>query len=133
MSAFTLDASVDTVAVAVPDACGRLIGKRLTRLAWEDVLESGELAMPDFHLITDAANHPMPGFAITGRHTGFRNGALRPDVSSVRRLAWDEATALVVCDPHHPDGRPAEVAPRWILRRQLERLAERGLTAAAAT
>jgi glutamine synthetase len=133
MRAFALDPTVDTVAVAVPDACGRLIGKRLTRLAWNAVLEAGEIPMPDFHLITDTANHPIPGLAVTGVHTGFRNGALRPDASSVRQLAWDEATALVLCDAHHPDGRPAEMAPRWILQRQVDRLAERGLEATAAT
>lgn len=124
---------LDTVALAVPDLAGRLIGKRLTLTAWQAVVEEGAFTMPDFHLVTDGDNQPVPGLAVTGLHTGFRNGVLRPDMSTMRPLPWDERTAIVVCDAWHADGSPAEMAPRWILRRQLERLAARGLSAECAT
>ena len=124
---------LDTVAIAVPDACSRLIGKRLTIDAWERVRAHGSIPMPDFHLITDIENAPVSGLDATGVQNGFRNGLLRPDMGSWRELPWDEGTATVMCDAYDPDDQPAERAPRWVLRRQLERLAARGLVASGAT
>jgi len=124
---------VATVAVAVPDAAGRLIGKRLTVENWERVRETGEFSMPDFHLITDIENSPIPGMHAAGVQNGFRDGLLRPDMSSWRNLPWNEDTGLVICDAYDAVGAPAECAPRWVLRRQVERLAARGMLAGAAS
>src|SRR5579862_3441953 len=104
---------VDTVAVAVPDAFGRLIGKRLTYEAWQRVANDGVVPMPEFHLITDAENLPVDGSPVTGVQNGFRNGLLAPDRATERRLPWDEATTIVICDALDPRGQPAEAAPRW--------------------
>jgi glutamine synthetase len=123
---------LETIALAVPDNIGRLIGKRIPAERYEEVTRSG-LSMPDFHLVTGVKNTPIEGLAVTGAHTGFRNGVLRPDESTLRLLPWHEATALVLCNPYDPDGRPSEVAPRWVLRRQLERLGALGLEARCAT
>jgi glutamine synthetase len=126
-------ADIDTIALAVPDAAGRLIGKRLTAAAWERVRADGEFSMPDFHLVTDADNVPIPDLPAAGLHNGFRNGRLRPDPASWRELPWSDRTGLVICDALDADGAPAERAPRWILRRQIQRLAERGITAGTAS
>jgi glutamine synthetase len=127
-----LDPDIDTVAVAVPDSAGRLIGKRVTLDTWADVAEAG-ISMPDFHLITDAANVPVTGVAAAGLHVGFRNGTLVPDLATLRRFPWDERTVGVICNAHRPDGSLAEVAPRAILQAQIERLARLGLTANCAS
>jgi glutamine synthetase len=128
-----LRVDVDTVAVAVPDAFGRLIGKRLTYAAWQRAVSAGVLAMPEFHLITDARNVPVSGSPVTGVQNGFRNGLLAPDRSTERRLPWDESTTIVLCDALGPDGQPAEAAPRWVLRRQVERLSALGLSSGFAS
>lgn len=128
-----LPVDVDTVAVAVPDAFGRLIGKRLTYAAWQRAVSAGVLAMPEFHLITDAQNVPVSGSPVTGLQNGFRDGLLAPDRSTERRLPWDESTTIVLCDALGPDGQPAEAAPRWILRRQVERLSALGLSSGFAS
>jgi glutamine synthetase len=122
-----------TVAVAVPDAAGRLIGKRLSADTWARVKEAGWLTMPDFHLITGLENVPLPDLPAAGAHRGFRNGVLRPDLSSLRRLPWNDATDLVLCDAYDTNGVPAEPSPRWVLRRQLERLAAQEIVAGAAS
>ena len=129
----TLDARLgaDTLAVAVPDTIGRLIGKRLPAERYEEVVRDG-LAMPDFHLITAIDNHPQTGLDAAGVHAGFRNGLIRVDEATLRPLPWEPGTALVLGDPYTADGAPALVAPRWVLRRQVERLAELGLTASCA-
>jgi len=49
-----------------------------------------------------------------------------PDVGSYTPLPWKPGVAAVQCDPT-VDGEPWPYAPRVILQRQLDRLAERGL------
>jgi len=127
-----LEDEVDTVAVAVPDATGRLMGKRMTAARYAALAPAG-IAMPSFHLVTSLENVAQEGLAAAGRHTGFRDGLLRPDEATMRLLPWAPRTALVLCDAHGDDGEPAEEAPRWVLRRQIERLAGHGLSARAAT
>lgn len=123
---------VDTIAIGVPDNIGRLIGKRLPAERYDGVVHDG-LALPDFHLVTAIDNHPVPGLDAAGLHKGFRNGVVRVDESTLRTLPWEQATALVIGDPYTAEGTPAEVAPRWVLRRQVERLARLGFTASCAT
>jgi glutamine synthetase len=48
-------------------------------------------------------------------------------------VPWHPGTALVLADVVWHDGAPVGASPRQILRRQLDRLAERGWTANAAT
>jgi glutamine synthetase len=48
-------------------------------------------------------------------------------------VSWHPGTALVLADLAWSDGKPVVASPRQILRRQIERLAERGLTAYAGT
>jgi glutamine synthetase len=124
---------VDTVAVGVPTASGWLMGKRLTYTAWQQTLEAGSLAMPEFHLIVDITGTPVSGLPAAGAHTGWANGLLRPDLGTWRVLPWEPRTALVLGDAYDARGQPAETAPRWILRRQLERLEQLGLTAVGAS
>jgi glutamine synthetase len=123
---------VDTVAFAVPDSTGRLIGKRVPAVRYDEIVRNG-LPMPDFHLVTGIENVPQPGFEVTGQHTGFPNALIKPDESSFRLTPWWPGTALVMCDAIDLDGQPAEVAPRWILRGQVERLAELDLRPSCAT
>lgn len=123
---------IETIAVCVPDNAGRLVGKRVAPRRWPEVLERG-LPMPDFHLVTDLENVPVDGLEVTGSHTGFGNGVLVPDPSTLRRLPWDPTDALALSDPHRPDGAPFEEAPRAVLRAQLVRLAERDFTVSMAS
>ena len=123
---------VDTVALGVPDNIGRLIGKRIPADRYPDLAERG-IPMPDFHLITGIDNEPLEGLAVSGIHLGLRNGVLRPDDRTFRALPWTPGTALVICDAYDVAGNPAEPAPRWVLRRQVERLARSGISARCAT
>jgi glutamine synthetase len=125
-------AGTHTVALGVPDNIGRLIGKRVPADRYEDLAERG-MPMPDFHLATGIDNEPIEGLAASGFHLGLRNGVLRPDGRTLRRLPWAPGTALVICDAYDVEGNAAEPAPRWVLRRQVERLERAGLSARCAT
>jgi glutamine synthetase len=50
-------------------------------------------------------------------------------MDTLRLVPWQEGTALVTCDLVWEDGSPVVASPRQILKRQLERLSERGLEA----
>jgi glutamine synthetase len=116
----------------VPDYYGRLIGKRLSSAMWDTARRDG-LSLPDFHLITGADNAPIAGLEATGLARGFPNGLVRADMDSFRPLAWEARTALVIGDVYASDGAPAEVAPRWVLRRQVDALTDRAFTTSVAT
>lgn len=130
-SAVSLDGA-HTVALGVPDNIGRLIGKRVPAERYLELAERG-LPMPDFHLATGIDNEPIEGVAVSGTHLGLRNGMLLPDDDTLRRLPWSPGTALVICDAYDADGNVTEEAPRWVLRRQVERLGRFGLSARCAT
>jgi glutamine synthetase len=54
-----------------------------------------------------------------------------PDPVTFRIIPWDiagEKVAMMFCDITHPDGRPYEGDPRWILRKNLKRLKDKGWT-----
>lgn len=111
----------DTVAVCVPDNAGRLIGKRIPAGRWPDILADG-LPMPNFHLITGIENQPLDGLGVTGLHSGFPNGILRPRPETLCRPTWEPSSAFVLSDVEDAEGQTVEQAPRSILKRQVARL-----------
>ncbi len=125
-------AQCDLVAVATPDNCGRLIGKRRPIADWSKLRSQG-LASPDFHLITGPENRPLDGFAVAGEHKGFQNGTLMPAANAGFLAPSEPRTAIVIADALDAQGRAFEEAPRRILARQVERLARHGVTALVAT
>ena len=122
----------DTVLVCMVDMQGRLVGKRLTA---RHVLEDGEAEVHacDYLLGVDTEMVPIPGLAATGWDRGFGDFSIRPDPSTARMLPWQPGTLLVLGDPVDAEGRPVPHAPRAMLRRQVERLAQAGLVATMAS
>src|SRR5438270_4864966 len=114
------DGQVDTVIVAISDLQGRLMGKRLTGPYFLDHVDEG-LHACDYLLAMDVDNEPLPGFSFTGWGSGYGDMHGRPDLRTLRRIPWLEKTALVLCDVETMDGRPVGIAPRQVLRRQVER------------
>lgn len=125
--------SVEEVIVAVPDLQGRLQGSRLSvPFFLNEVAEQGFGACI-YLLASDVEMGTGPGYAIDAWQSGFGDFVLRPDPGTLRTLPWDPGSALILADVVWPDGELVEVAPRQVLRTQLDRLAERGLTAFAGT
>ena len=40
----------------------------------------------------------MPGYALASWERGYGDFGLQPDLETLRRIPWHEATALVLCD-----------------------------------
>ena len=75
--------------------------------------------------------NPVPGYAMSSWERGYGDFVFMPDLATLRRIPWLEGTAMVQCDLLWHDGSPVAASPRQVLRRQLERLAERGWSAYA--
>ena len=129
------DGEVDTVLCAVPDLWGRLVGKRVTARTFRRVLDDGGGLNASLYLFTvDMDMEPLPGFALSDWDRGFQDFAMVPDLSTLRVVPWLDRTVLVLCDAViERTGEPVEVAPRQILKRQIRRAAERGLSVKCAS
>jgi glutamine synthetase len=125
--------TVDTVLLCLTDMQGRLMGKRLTAQHFlAGVAEHGAEAC-NYLLAVDVDMNTVEGYALASWERGYGDFEMRPDLSTLRPVPWHEATAMCLADLHWHDGAAVAPSPRQILRRQLERLAERDLAAFAAT
>ena len=117
---------VDTVLTVVPDTFGRLMGKRVVgRHFLDSVADEGVHAC--IYLFTcDMEMEPLPGFKLTSWERGYGDMKLVPDYGTLRLIPWLSKTALVICDVYTEEGEPIEEAPRWMLKRQIERAAKQG-------
>jgi glutamine synthetase len=119
------EGSIDTVVVAFTDMQGRLMGKRVDAEFFvdENVGETGVEGC-NYLLALDMEMDPKPGYSIANWESGYGDFLLQPDLATLRRIPWLEATALVLCDVFWHDGTPVAPSPRQVLKRQVERAAE---------
>jgi glutamine synthetase len=123
-----LDDDIDTVLTVFPDLQGRLVGKRVTRHYFEDHVAGDGVHACNYLLAVDVDMNPLPGYEFASWDEGYGDVKAVPDMRTLRRIPWLEATALVMCDLVDEDtGGPIEVSPRQILRRQVERAADAGV------
>jgi glutamine synthetase len=127
------DHAIDTVQIGAPDMLGRLVGKRFTGECFARDLTRGTTHGCNYLFAVDMEMEPQNGFRLANWDAGFGDFEMRPDFSAITLLPWETASALVLADFHHHDGRRVEQAPRTILQRQLEQLAARGWRASGAT
>lgn len=118
---------IDTIIMAGVDLQGRMYGKRL----------AGATFLKHFHggINTCACNFGwdmdlilIPGMEFTGWHTGYQDMKCLPDYNTIRIYPWFEKTAVVLCDTCDEDDKLIEIAPRTILRRQIEKCEKAGFT-----
>jgi glutamine synthetase len=124
---------IDTVLIALTDMQGRLQGKRLTaRHFVEEVAEHGAEGC-NYLLAVDVEMNPVDGYAMSSWERGYGDFSLRPDLSTLRPVPWQEGTVMVLCDLSWEDGSDVVASPRQVLRAQLARLEQRGWSANAGT
>ncbi|HEY6568068.1 MAG TPA: glutamine synthetase family protein [Actinomycetota bacterium] len=120
------EAGIRTVIVTSADVTGRLVGKRFDVTVFRRLIHEG-VSLSSCVLGWDMDQWPGPVQSYTGHHTGWHDVRLVPDLDTLRPAAWMDATAICIAD-FVEMGRDdlVEVAPRTILRRQIERLAAAG-------
>ena len=124
---------IDTVVVAFPDMQGRLIGKRFQAGFFLDGAYE-ETHGCDYLLADDIDMEPVPGYAVASWEKGYGDFVMKPDLSTLRRIPWLPATALVLCDVlDHHHHEPLAHGPRAILRKQIARLADKKMSSRMAS
>ena len=126
------DGSIDTVLVCLVDMQGRLMGKRFHAQAF---VESGhaETHCCTYLLATDLEMATPDGYASTGWEQGYGDYTMKPDLDTLRPVPWLEGTAMVLCDVLNHHHKPITHSPRAMLKKQIARLSEMGLSATMAT
>ncbi|MGP3935911.1 glutamine synthetase family protein [Nonomuraea sp. KM88] len=124
---------IDTVLLAIADMQGRLQGKRLSaRYFLDEVLHHGSEGC-NYLLAVDVDMNTVAGYAMSSWERGYGDFVMKPDLTTLRRVPWQEGTALLMADLTWEDGGDVPPSPRQVLRRQLARLSERGLAAYVGT
>ena len=127
------DGSIDTVLLVFADMQGRLQGKRLVGKHFvEEVLEHDAEAC-NYLLAVDVDMNTVEGYTMSSWSTGYGDFVMKPHLETLRPVPWHEKTAMCMADLVWHDESPVVASPRQILRGQLDRLAERGWSALAAT
>ncbi|WP_105424265.1 glutamine synthetase family protein [Neorhizobium tomejilense] len=127
------DGRIDTIIAAQVDMQGRLMGKRFQA---EYFVESAyqETHSCNYLLATDIEMETISGYKATSWEQGYGDYTMKPDLATLRKLPWLEGTALVLCDvlDHHTHADVPH-SPRAVLKRQVQRLADMGMSAFMAT
>ena len=124
---------VDTVILAITDMQGRLQGKRLDASFFAAEIAGGAVEGCSYVLASDVEMRTVDGFALTSWEHGYGDLAFKSDFSTIRLVPWHEKTAIVFADVETVAGEPVAVSPRQILKRQTDRLADRGWTGVTGT
>jgi len=127
------DGTIDTVIVAFTDMQGRLVGKRASARLFKEEISSHGAECCNYLLAVDVEMNTVDGYRISSWEKGYGDMAMIPDLSTLRLVPWIPGTALVMADLTWLDERPVDPAPREILKRQIARLADRGLIAYVGT
>ncbi len=129
LRALVADGSVTTVINAICDMQGRLMGKRISGDYFVDhCLDGGGTHCCGYLLGTDMEMTTPDGYALMNWESGYGDWLARPDFGTLRPIPWLERTALALADAvDEATGMLVPVAPRTILRRQIERAAALGL------
>jgi len=133
LKALVRKGQIDTVLCVFPDMAGRLMGKRMTGRFFIDEVLANAMHACAYLLTVDMEMEPLPGFATASWASGYQDMKAIPDLSTLRLIPWLEKTALVLCDLVTEEGKPVEVSPRQILKRQIARATKLGLRAKMAS
>ena len=126
--------SIESVVVGFTDHYGRTMGKRFDADFFLDSCADDGTHACDYLLTVDMEMEPVRGYAYANWEKGYGDVHLVPDLATLREAAWTTGTAFVLCDViDDASHEPVAVAPRSILKAQIEALAAHGFSAAAAS
>ena len=128
------DGTIETVIVGFTDHYGRLMGKRMDAEYYLDTVRKSGTHGCDYLLTTDMEMEPVPGYRYANWERGYGDFHLVPDPTSLRVADWLDKTALVLCDVHDEKTHGlVSVAPRSLLKKQVEAAQAMGLDCSAAS
>jgi glutamine synthetase len=126
------EGAVNTVLTVFPDQQGRLTGKRYTARTFLEQASKGWEAC-NYLLGCDIENEPLEGYALFSWTRGYGDFTIKPDMGTLVVVPWLDRTAMVLGDVLARDRKPLSVAPRQVLKAQVERAAAAGITVQVAS
>ena len=105
------EGEIDTVVLAFTDMQGRLAGKRLSAEFFLDEVAEHYSEGCNYLLAVDVDMNTVDGYAMSSWERGYGDFVLVPDMATLRRVPWQEATALVIADLTWLDGTPVAASP----------------------
>ncbi|HKK21465.1 MAG TPA: glutamine synthetase family protein [candidate division Zixibacteria bacterium] len=111
------EAGVRYIRLCFTDILGKIKGMSITRSEIEQVLEEGQ---------------GFDGSSVEGFARIEESDLMAiPDPLTFRIIPWDiagEKIAILFCDIQNPDGTPYAGDPRWILKKNLQKVQDKGWT-----
>jgi glutamine synthetase len=125
---------IETVITAFPDMYGRLMGKRIAGRYFLDAVAAHGMHACNYLMACDMEMDPIPGYGYTSWDKGYGDFRCVPDFRTLRRASWLDKTALVLCQlTAEDDDQAVEIAPRQVLKRQIDRAHALGFVPMGAT
>ncbi|MBK9746076.1 MAG: glutamine synthetase [Chloroflexi bacterium] len=125
---------VETVVLGFTDHFGRLMGKRIDAEFFIQEIASAGTHACDYLLTTNMEMDPVRGYSFANWEHGYGDFHLVPDLDTLRLATWLDKTAMVLCDVKDEKTHDyIAVAPRSIVRKQLDTAAKSGYQVMAAS
>jgi len=125
---------IETILTVFPDLYGRLVGKRITGDFFLEHTHQQGMHACDYLLTVDMEMDVIEGYQFANWELGYGDFHCLPDFNTLRLVTWLDKSALVMCDLEtEADHQAVAMAPRTMLKSQIERLAEAGYRAKGAS
>lgn len=125
------EGEIDTIIIAGVDMQGKLFGKRVPAAFFLEDAKDG-IHTCALNLAWDVSLN-FGGFKFCNWDTGVHDMKTVPDLSTLRPYPWQNKTAFVLADLQNKDGSDVSIAPRNMLKRQINKAREQGFMAKAAS
>src|SRR5688500_1766855 len=103
------------VKIAFTDIDGILRGKYISSGKFLSVIESGT-SFCDVIFGWDAADITYDNVTFTGWHSGYPDCPARLDLSTFRKIPWEDDVPFFLGEMVDTDAEPAQVCPRQLLK-----------------
>jgi glutamine synthetase len=125
------EGNVEYIKLGVPDIDGVFRGKRIAARFFLESLTDG-FAQSDVLFGWDIAENVLPNLKVSSWERGFGDFTMIPDLSTFALVPWEERVASCIGDLWTEQGDALTVAPRYLLRRLVERARSLGFEPMAA-
>ncbi len=119
------------VKIAFADVDGILRGKYISTPKFLAAVDGGA-AFCDVVFGWDAADAAYDNSQYTGWHTGYPDTPARIDLTTFRKIPWEDGLPFFLGDFYTSDGKPSPVCPRQLLKKVIGDAEALGFTASFA-
>ena len=113
------------VKIAITDIDGILRGKYISTKKFLSVIESST-GFCDVIFGWDASDVAYDNVTYTGWHTGYPDAPVRIDLTTFRKIPWENDLPFFLGEVMNNEGQPATVCPRQLLKKVLDEASSKG-------